>query len=225
MGDHQDVEPHENDPRLGAPDESLVNSPGAVCAKDHPVDELADGPVAARILLAVSVFFLLFGAWSWTNRVEVESSPVREMMRSGDLAELRLVDLGVTLPMTATADSNDQWILDYGFHTPEPDGTWIVDFESRIIFEARSGSPETLELRFYPFLHGDVTERELEVRTSSETVTFTVVDGINSVTVSLDGEPSQVIDIGCSRLDSPKDLGMGADKRPLCAKLLSVRVD
>ena len=222
MGDHQDVELHENDPRLGAPDESLVNSPGAVCAKDHPVDELADGPVAARILLVVSVFFLLLGAWSWTNRVEFVAPLGGEALMS-DGREVGIVDLGATLAMST--ESGAHGILFYGFHTPEPDGTWIVDFESRIIFEARSGSPETLELRFYPFLHGDVTERELEVRTSSETVTFTVVDGINSVTVSLDGEPSQVIDIGCSRLDSPKDLGMGADKRPLCAKLLSVRVD
>ena len=196
---------------------------GAEYSEGGPREHLTRGSVAARILLAASVLFLLLGSWSWTKRVEF--GVIGEAVKSEDLVESRLVDLGVTLPMIATADSDSQWILDLGFATPEPDGTWIVDFESRIVFESRTGSPETLELSFYPFLHGDVIEREIEVETSLETTLFTLIDGINSVTVRLDGERRQIIDVRCSRMDSPKDLGMGADKRPLCAKLLSVRVD
>jgi len=223
MGDHQDVEPHESDPRLGAPDESLVNSPGAVCAKDHAVDELADGPVAARILLAVSVFFLLLGAWSWTNRVEFVAPLGGEALMSDDLAEFRIVDLGETLPMTS--ESEGHWILSYGFDMPEPDGTWIVDIESRIVFEARAGSPKIVEISFYPFLFGDLVERDIEIRTSVGVDEVKLVDGINTVAVALDGERRQVIDVSCSRVDSPRDLGIGADERTLCAKLLSIRVD
>ena len=210
-------------PRLGTSDELSAGLCGSERTEARPEDQLTDGQAAARILLAVSVFFLLLGAWSWTNRVEFVAPLGGEALMSDDLSELRIVDLGATLPMTS--ESKGHWILSYGFDTPESDGTWIVDIESRIVFEARAGSPKTVEFDFYPFLFDDLVERDIEIRTSIGVDEVKLVDGINTVSVTLDGERRQVIELGCSRVDSPRDLSIGADERTLCAKLLSVRVD
>ena len=223
MGNHQDVEPHKNGPRLGASAESLADSPDAERTEARPDEQLTDGQVATRILLAVSTFFLLLGAWSWTNRVAFVAPLGGEALMSDDLADLRIVDLGATLPMTS--ESEAQWILSYGFDTPEPDGTWIVDIESRIVFEARAGSPKTVQLSLYPFLFDELVERDIEIRTSVGVDQVKLTEGVNTVSVALGGEQRQIIDIGCNRVDSPRDLGIGADERTLCVKLLAVRVD
>ena len=223
MGEGPELQPPVDSPRLGRSDDSLADPRGVECAEALPDERLTDGQAVARILLAVSVFFLLLGAWSWTNRVEFVAPLGGEALMSDDLAELRIVDLGETLPMTS--DSEGHWILSYGFDTPEPDGTWIVDIESRIVFEARAGSPKIVEISFYPFLFGDLVERDIEIRTSVGVDEVKLVDGINTVAVALDGERRQVIDVSCTRVDSPRDLGLGADERTLCAKLLEVRVE
>ena len=224
MGEGADLRHRGDSPCLGASEESLADPRGAERAETRPEEQLTDGQAAVRILLAVSVFFLLLGAWSWTNRVESVAPLGGGALMSDDLAELRIVDLGETLPMTSESESH--WILSYGFDTPETDGTWIVDLESRIVFEARTGVPKTAELRFYPFLFNELVERDIEIETSVGAQVVKLIDGINSVSVALDGERRQVIDVSCSRVDSPRrDLGTGADERTLCAKLLSVRVD
>jgi hypothetical protein len=191
--------------------------------EDRPEELLTVGRSAARLLLAVSAFFLLLGAWSWTNRVEFVAPLGGEALMSGDLAELRIVDLGETLPMTS--ESEGHWILSYGFDTPEPDGTWIVDIESRIVFEARTGSPKILEFKFYPFLFEELAERDIEIRTSVGVEVASLIDGVNTISVALDGGRRQIVEVKCTRVDSPRDLGLGADERTLCAKLLEVRVE
>ena len=177
---------------------------------------------AVRLLLAISLFFLLLGAWSWTNRVEFVAPLGDGTLYSDDLAELRTVDVGPVLPMTSADEWH--WVLSYGFDTPEPDGTWIVALRSRIIFEADGDAPRQLVLNLYPFLVGEVSSREIEVRSSAGAVSRTLVDGVNGVSVPLDGDARQVVEITCSRVDSPLDLGVGADERTLCAKLLDIRI-
>lgn len=191
--------------------------------EDRPEELLTAAGSAVRLLLAVSTLFLLLGAWSWTNRVEFVAPLGSETLLSDELKELRLVDLGVTLPMTNGSDSH--WILSYGFDAPEPDGTWIVDIESRIVFEARTGSPKSLELKFYPFLFEELAERDIELRTSVGVEVASLIDGVNTISIALDGGRRQIIEVKCTRIDSPRDLGLGADERTLCAKLLEVRIE
>jgi len=179
-----------------------------------------DGGAVVRLLLAVSVFFLLLGAWSWTNRVEFVSGVDERMLLSDDLAALGVVEVGKELLMTSDAD--EHWVLADGFDTPEADGTWIVDLDARIILEAAEDSPRQISLKFYPFLAGDIDSREIEVRTSAGAVSAIIGDGVNEISAQLDGTARQVVDITCSSVDSPLDLGVGTDVRTLCAKLLSV---
>ena len=170
---------------------------------------------STRILIAVSVFFILLGAWSWTNRVEFDAG-------AGDLAALRMVEVGRDLLMTA--DRDERWVLADGFGLPEADGTWIVELDSRIILKATGDSPRKISLKAYPFLAGAVDTREIEVRSSAASISATLTEGVHEIVVPLDGHALQVVEITCSSIDSPFDLGVGTDLRPLCVKLLSVRL-
>ena len=192
-------------------------------AEETSEGELPDGRTAVRILLAVSLILLSLGVWSWTNRFELEAPMGGAVLMADELAELRIVDLGLVLPISSESDNH--WVLSYGFAAAEPDGAWIVDLKSRIVFEARTGSPHRVELTFLPFVNAVGVGRNLQIATSAGTVDVALVDGANTVVVAVDGERRQIIDIGCSRVDSPKELGTGEDERTLCAKLLSVRVD
>ena len=178
---------------------------------------------ALRLTLAVAVFFLLLGAWSWTNRVEFAAPLGERELTSTDLDELRRIEMHSDLSMTGDEDSH--WILSYGFDTPEPDGTWIVANSSRIIFEVEGGRPGRIALTFYPFLSEAISSRDIEVVSSVDAVKASLVDGVTAISVQLDGSSRQAVDIRCARVDSPLDLGVGPDKRTLCAKLLSVRVE
>ena len=173
------------------------------------------GP-SIRSLVAASVFFALLGAWSWTNRVEFDAG-------AGDLAALRVVEVGRDLLMISERD--ERWVLADGFGLPEADGTWIVELDSRIILKASGDSPRKISLKVYPFVAGAVASRELEVRSSEASISATLTEGVHEIVVPLDGHALQVVEITCSSVDSPLKLGVGTDLRPLCAKLLSVRLD
>ena len=142
---------------------------------------------------------------------------------STDLAELRRIEMNSDLSMTSDEDSH--WILSYGFDTPEPDGTWIVANSSRIIFEVEGGRPGRIALTFYPFLTEAISSRDVEVLSTADSMKVSLVDGVTTISVALDGSSQQAVDIRCASVDSPADLGVGADKRTLCAKLLSVKVE
>lgn len=45
------------------------------------------------------------------------------------------------------------------------------------------------------------------------------------MSVAIDGElDEQVVTLSCDAVDSPADLGLGSDIRPLCLKLISVQL-
>lgn len=196
---------------------------GREAPEPRPEDLLTVSRATTRALLAVSLFFVLLGVWSWSNRVEFVAPLGEGVVRSEELGKLRIVRLGESLPMSS--DSDRHWVLSYGFDTPEPDGTWIVERQANLIFTIEDGRPSRLTLNLYPFLAGDVTARDIEVRTSAEVISASLVDGINTVVVALDGKPNQNVEVSCETVDSPLELGVGMDERTLCAKLLQLQVD
>ena len=173
------------------------------------------------ISFALSALLLVVGVRSWASRTEFV--PSVGWMSPSDLEESRTIDLGIRHSMVA--DSSKTLILTAGFGEPEPDGTWIVELDSQLELRTKSGSPRALKLELFPFLFEDLVERDIDIRTSVGVEQVKLIDGINTVSVVLDGERRQKVDIGCSRVDSPRDLGIGADGRTLCAKLLSIQVD
>ena len=192
----------------------------------EPTDEpqsVSGVRAALRLASAIAVFFLLLGVWSWTNRIEFVVPLGEGELMSTDLVELRRIEMNSELSMTRNDDSH--WILSRGFDTPEPDGTWIVANSSRIIFEVEGGRPGRIALTFYPFLTEAISSRDVEVLSTADSMKVSLVDGVTAISLALDGSSQQAVDIRCAKVDSPLDLGVGPDKRTLCAKLLSVRVE
>jgi len=170
-------------------------------------EEVSSGRAAARVLIIVAVLASVLSLWAWSNDRDPASPTVA---------------MDTDLMMTSQQDAAR--ILSYGFDAPESDGTWIVAHRARILFEVDSGSPQRATLNFYPFLSGEVTTRQLEVRSSADVLSVSLVDGINTVAVALDGDREQAVDINCFTVDSPLNLGVGSDQRTLCAKLINVRI-
>ena len=170
-------------------------------------EEVSSGRAAARILIVVAVLVSVLSLWAWSNDRDPASPTVA---------------MDSDLMMTSQQDASR--ILSYGFDAPESDGTWIVAHRARILFEVDSGRPQRVTLNFYPFLSGEVTTRQLEVRSSADVLSVSLVDGINTVAVALDGDREQAVDINCFTVDSPLNLGVGSDQRTLCAKLINVRI-
>lgn len=170
-------------------------------------EEVSSGRAAARVLIIVAVLASVLSLWAWSNDRDPASPTVA---------------MDTDLMMTSQQDAAR--ILSYGFDAPESDGTWIVAHHARILFEVDSGSPQRVTLNFYPFLSGEVTTRQLEVRSSADVLSVSLVDGINTVAVALDGDREQAVDINCFTVDSPLNLGVGSDQRTLCAKLIDVRI-
>jgi hypothetical protein len=205
----------------GCDDRKLSPRPLDRVAVTFSPKQHSDVQTAGWILFAICVLVLVVGVRSWASRVEFV--PSIGWVSPTDVIQMRTVDLGIEYSMFA--DSSSTQLLASGFGEPEPDGTWIVELDSQIELWVEGGSPETLELALFPFLFEELVEREIDIRTSVGMDEVKLIDGINTVSVALDGERHQVVDIGCNRVDSPRDVSSGADERTLCAKLLSVRVD
>ena len=177
------------------------------------LEQVSPGRAAARVLMVVAVVVLVLSLWAGFNE--------RGLASERDPASWT-VAMDSDLMMTSEQDAAR--ILNYGFDVPESDGTWIVAHRARMLFEVESGSPQRVTLNFYPFLSGDITTRQLEVRSSADVTSVSLVDGINTVVVALDGDREQAVDINCFTVDSPLELGVGSDQRTLCAKLIDVRI-
>ena len=186
---------------LGAIDEVLMDR------FETRLEQVSPGRAAARVLMVVAVVVLVLSLWAWSNQRDPASWTVA---------------MDSDLMMTSEQDAAR--ILNYGFDVPESDGTWIVAHRARMLFEVESGSPQRVTLNFYPFLSGDITTRQLEVSSSADVTSVSLVDGINTVVVALDGDREQAVDINCFTVDSPLELGVGSDQRTLCAKLIDVRI-
>ncbi|MGB0244879.1 MAG: YbaB/EbfC family nucleoid-associated protein, partial [Candidatus Nanopelagicales bacterium] len=78
----------------------------------------------------------------------------------------------------------------------------------------------------YPFVSDSAPVRQLTLESSAGTVEATLTGGGQVVGINLDSSlQDQVLTLRCDRVDSPEDLGLGSDIRPLCLKLISVRLE
>lgn len=174
--------------------------------------------------LGVIIGLMVLGSWNWASdgsppaELSAEDLRTLEMLRA-----LRDVDVDVELMMTS--DSPDRWILDRGFDAPEQDATWMTGTEATLAFRPTSHVGRTLHLFVYPFVSETVPIRVLTVETTIDSVETELSGGGQLVSVALDGElAEQVVTLRCDAVDSPADLGLGSDIRPLCLKLISVQL-
>ena len=185
---------------------------------------LLTGRLTEWIALGVIIGLVVLGSWNWASDVGPPAELSEEDIRTLEmLRTLRDVDVDIELMMTS--DSSDRWILDRGFDAPEEDATWMTDTEATLEFRPTSTAARTLHLFVYPFVSETVPSRTLTVETTVGSVDAELNGGGQLVSVAIDGElDEQVVTLSCDAVDSPADLGLGSDIRPLCLKLISVQL-
>ena len=183
------------------------------------------GKWADRFAIGLFLVLVIIGTWNWAGDTDFTINLSDEDLATlEELRALRKIEVGEELAMTDL--SSARWIMDYGFEPPEGDGTWISSRKAKIVFSSSDGGEiSTLSLGFYPFVADQVPSRALTIKTSLGETEVLLTGGGQAVSVPLDGEASQEVEINCDSIDAPVDLGISPDVRTLCTKLLWVRAD
>ena len=218
ISEEDDLSVQESPPRAAA-EESLGDVPGS----DTGAGRLR-GRLTEWVALAVIIGLVVIGSWNWASEGGPPAELSDEDLRTLEtLRTLRDVEVGVELDMNA--GSSARWILDRGFDAPEEDATWMTAAEAQIEFTPL-GTASAVYLFVYPFVSDSVPVRQLTLESSAGTVETTLTGGGQVVGINLDGSlQDQVLTLRCDSADSPADLGLGFDVRPLCLKLISVRLE
>jgi len=184
-------------------------------------ESIGDAPRAVlRLVFGVVMTAAFLALWSSLNGGMLSGMPSRSPSDEGE--RLPVIPLASSVPLTS--DSSVPGLQEFGFGTPESDGTWIVSQRSRLAFEVRSGAPRLVELQVYPFLADRYPEREFVVSSSVDVVSLQLPNAISTVRVRLDGEARQALDIFCDPAISPLDEEISLDQRRLCVKILSITI-
>jgi hypothetical protein len=196
------------------------------CDTDAPLEPVTVfGRWADRVAIALFFALVIIGTWNWAGETDFTINLSEEDLQTlEELRALRNINVNEELPMTDTSQS--RWIMDYGFEPPDGDGTWISSRKAKLVFSSTDGGEiSTLSLGFFPFVADQVPSRALTIKTSLGETEVLLTGGGQAVSVPLDGEASQEVEINCDSIDAPVDLGISPDVRTLCTKLLWVRAD
>jgi len=182
------------------------------------------GRLTEWVALGVIIGLVALGSWNWAG----EAGPPSELSEA-DLRTLEMLrtlrDVDVDVELMMTSESPDRFILDHGFDAPEEDATWMTAAEARLEFTP-IGVAKVAYFFVYPFVSDSVPVRQLTLESSAGTVEATLTGGGQVVGINLDSSlKDQTITFRCDSVDSPADLGLGSDIRPLCLKLISVRLE
>ena len=187
----------------------------------------SDGePFPQLILLALCcvALFVLLGLWTFTHQVSYP--PPLADARSAVLRKIHALQvIPLDEEIIPKQGSTASWILGDGFAQTEFDGAWMTALNSSINFfvDSWTKTPRSMTLTFVPLLGPTRPRRVLTVSSAGASVTKTIT-GIDSVTIALNGDPQQAINISCDSVDSANSLRVGPDLRPMCVKLLSLVV-
>lgn len=195
-------------------------------SKEYRVMEFNDhhSPRPILVVLCCAALFILLGLWSFTHQVSFApplANARLEVIRK--IQHLQIVPLDEEI--VPGQNSTFRWILGDGFSQPETAGVWISALHSSINFSVDSWTrvPRSLTLTLVPLLGPTRPHRTLTVSSVGSTVTRTI-SGLDIITIPLNGEPRQTINISCDSVDSALRLRVGPDSRPVCAKLISIVV-
>ena len=187
----------------------------------------SDGePFPQLILLALCcvALFVLLGLWTFTHQVSYP--PPLADARSAVLRKIHALQvIPLDEEIIPKQGSTASWILGDGFAQTEFDGAWMTALNSSINFfvDSWTKTPRSMTLTFVPLLGPTRPRRVLTVSSAGASVTKTIT-GIDSVTIALNGDPQQAINISCDSVDSANSLRVGPDFRPMCVKLISLVV-
>jgi hypothetical protein len=193
---------------------------------DIPMSESKGGSLTPRtwtVLYCVALFVIL-GAWSFTHQVSHE--PPLAGARSAVIRKIHALQvIPIDEEIVPKEGSSAGWILGDGFTQAEGDGVWMTALNASINFSIDSWTkvPRSMTLTFVPLLGPTRPNRTLTVSSGGASVSKTIT-GTDSITIGLNGELRQAINISCDRVDSANSLRVGPDFRPMCVKLISLVV-
>lgn len=113
-----------------------------------------------------------------------------------------------------------------GFDSAEGDGAWLSSLSGELQFRSEGGqSIRRVSLGVFPYTPDSVENRRVTLSADDRESSFDLQEG--GAVVWLDGfhGPSGTLSITCDSVDSPRDLGLSDDVRPLCLLLMWIRID
>ena len=129
---------------------------------------------------------------------------------------LELVPDSSFTPVTPWSDWNVK--VNTGFSYPEDDGAWITGHHARLTFD--NVPTDTVRVSLYPFLPPEWTHIDISILTDSEATPIRLNDGVTTVDLPIKANTWNELVFRCDTLHRPSELGLGADERLLCAKVV-----
>ena len=128
---------------------------------------------------------------------------------------LELVPDSSFTPVTPWSDWNVK--VNTGFSYPEEDGAWITGHHARLTFD--NVPTDTVRISLYPFLPPEWTHIDINILTDSAATPIRL-NGVTTIDLPVKTNTWNELVFRCDTLHRPNELGLGADERPLCAKIL-----
>ena len=175
-------------------------------------------------VLCLVTLFVSLGIWSFTHQVSFE--PPLSDARATVMRKIRALQvIPLDEEIIPKQGSRAGWVLGDGFAQAEVDGAWMTELNASINFSVESWTkvPRSMTLTFVPLLGPPRPQRTLTVTSASSSITKTF-SGVDTISVALNGDLRQSVSISCDSIDSAKNLRIGPDFRPMCAKLISLVV-
>jgi len=113
-----------------------------------------------------------------------------------------------------------------GFDRAEGAGAWLSSLSGELQFRSEGGqSIRRVSLGVFPYTPDSVENRRVTLSADDRESSFDLQEG--GAVVWLDGfhGPNGTLSITCDSVDSPRDLGLSDDVRPLCVLLMWIRID
>ena len=129
---------------------------------------------------------------------------------------LELVPDSSFTPVAPWSDWNVK--VNTGFSYPEDDGAWLTGHHARLTFD--NVPTDTVRVSLYPFLPPEWTHIDINILTDSEATPIRLNAGVTTIDLPIKANTWNELVFRCDTLHRPSELGLGADQRPLCAKVL-----
>lgn len=151
---------------------------------------------------------------------EKERSP---SVRTTDTKPLKLPP-GVELRIASLPEAAG--LFTRGFDQAEGDGAWLSALSGELQFRSEGGQTiRRVSLGVLPYTPDSVENRRVTLAAGERESSFDLHEGGAVVWLEDFNGPDGKLSITCDSVDSPRDLGLSEDVRPLCLFLMWIRID
>ena len=121
---------------------------------------------------------------------------------------------------------NPAALLASGFDSPESSGAWMTSLSGSLRFSVDSERLVTrISLGVLPFVSDAVPSRRVTISAGGREASFQLDGGGEVIWLEVSEENIESVSVSCDSIDSPRELGLSDDVRPLCVLLIWMRLD